>query len=283
VREVVALDVDLGVFGDSPAPAGVTRAVADVTDFAAVSSMIKPGDTVIHLAALKIRGCDRDPDQAVATNVTGTVNVARAAAAAGVRRVVFASAGAVYGEARYLPIDEDHPRTATNLYGATKISGEEVLNAFAETAPLNHVTLRLFNIYGSRSSTETEVLVLWSRAILRGEAPVIHGDGSQQLDFVHVDDVARAFVLACDLEVPPGTYNVGTGEGTTLKDAAVLLLASFGSAIEPVFTPAPRVGTATGNVPDISRAVERLGYSPAVNRRDGFLRLVDQVRQEHRS
>src|SRR5262249_40876085 len=160
--------------------------------------------------------------------VDGTFNVVEAAANAKVKRLVAASSSSIYGMAEEFPTREDHhPYDNNTLYGATKIFSEGLLRSFHETHQLNYVALRPFNVYGPRMDTQgayPEVLVRWMERIANDKPPIIFGDGVQTMDFVFVDDAARAFMLAAQAPVQDDVFNVASGVETSLNQLAQALL-----------------------------------------------------------
>ncbi len=170
----------------------------DVRDWDTTGQAIAGMDFIFHQAALRITRCAEAPREAVEVLINGTQNVLEAAVRHKVRKIVAASSASVYGDACYLPMDENHPFNNRTLYGAGKIANEQMLRAYHEMFGLNYVVFRYFNVYGPRMDLEgvyTEVLIRWLDAIDAGQPPLIFGDGTQSMDFVHVDDVARANVV----------------------------------------------------------------------------------------
>ncbi len=157
-------------------------------------------DAVIHMAALRITACAADPREALEVMCDGSFNVVDAAQAAGVKKVVAASSASIYGLADTFPTREDHhPYNNRTWYGASKMMLEGLLRSFNDMYGLPYVALRYFNVYGPRMDIHgkyTEVLIRWMERIAAGQPPLILGDGKQTMDFVYIDDVARANVLA---------------------------------------------------------------------------------------
>jgi nucleoside-diphosphate-sugar epimerase len=247
-----------------------------VLDREHLAELMGRADRVVHLAALWLYECVHEPRRALEHNVVGTYNVVEAAQRAGVRRLVFSSSASVYGNARNVPMTEEHPFDNRSMYGATKIAGEQFLRAFHEQHGLDYVALRYMNVYGPRMDDKgayVSVIVKVLDRIARGEAPLIHGDGSQAFDFVHVEDVARANVLALAAEATDRAYNVGTGVRTTIRELVDALLELTGSELEPEYLPGEpmfvrhRVGS--------TEAAERdLGFVARVPWRDGLRTVI---------
>ncbi len=251
----------------------------DIRDRATVVAAIDGIDLVFHLAAIRLTQCAEDPRLAVDVMALGTFNVFEAAALAKVDRVIAASSSSIYGLAERFPTDErHHPYANTTLYGAAKIFGEGLLASLRETHGLDHVSLRPFNVYGPRMDIHgayTEVLVRWMERISRGEPPIIFGDGSQSMDFVYVEDVARAFVIAASGDVSGMVFNVASGTETTLRELAERLLAVMGSSLSIEYQPARAVSAVTRRIADTRLARERLGFCAEVGLAEGLGRMVE--------
>jgi UDP-glucose 4-epimerase len=250
----------------------------DVRDPAAVRSAMRGIDAVLHLAALRITACAAAPREALQVMCHGSFNVVEAAQAAGVQRVVAASSASVYGQAEQFPTREDHhPWGNDTWYGTSKLMLEGLLRAYHAMHGLNGVALRYFNVYGPRMDTEgayTEVLIRWMERIAAGQAPLIHGDGSQSMDFVHVHDIARANVAALQADCASGAFNVASGTETRLADLARTLLQAMDSPLEPAFGPPRAVSPVTRRLADTSRAQEVLGFQAQVPLDEGLRDLV---------
>src|SRR5882757_8607568 len=216
----------------------------DIRDADAVDSAVDGVDYVFHQAALRITRCAEAPREAVQVLIDGTSNVLESAVRHKVKKVVAASSASVYGDPSYLPMDEDHPFNNRTLYGAGKIANEQMLRSYFEMFQLPYVAFRYFNIYGPRMDLDgvyTEVLVRWMDAIESGEAPRIFGDGTQSMDFVFIEDVARANLAALVSDVSDEVFNVGTGIQTTLNELCEILLRITGSSLKPHYREARKV------------------------------------------
>src|SRR5580700_11181463 len=224
---------------------GVSVIEGDIRDKETVDQAIAGVDYVFHQAALRITRCAEAPREAVAVLIDGTLNVLESSGRHRVKKVVSASSASVYGEPSYLPIDEAHPFNNRTMYGAGKIAGEQMLRAYYTTSGLPYVAFRYFNVYGPRmdiTGVYTEVLVRWLDAIESGKPPLIFGDGSQSMDFVFVEDVARANLLAAQSDVTDEVFNVGTGVQTSLNELCDLLLRLTDSTLQPQHREARKVG-----------------------------------------
>ena len=249
----------------------------DVRDLQAVARAMEGVTVVFHQAAIRITQCAEEPRLAKEVLVDGTFNVLEAAVHARVRKVVAASSASVYGLAGNFPTRETHhPYANRTMYGAAKLFDEGLLRSFNDMYGLEYVALRYFNVYGPRMDAHgayTEVLIRWMDAIAAGKPPLIFGDGSDTADFVHVEDVARANILAASAPVTDAVFNVGTGVETSLSDLADMLLSD---AIEA----APRTRPAAQGQPGLAapglggRCEDTLGFRAAVGLEEGLRSLV---------
>jgi UDP-glucose 4-epimerase len=255
----------------------VTVTEGDVCDQIRVDSLVDGVDYIFHQAALRITRCAEAPREAVAVLIEGTLNVLESAVRHHVRKIVAASSASVYGEPSYLPIDESHPFNNRTMYGAAKIAGEQMLRAYYTTSGMPYVAFRYFNVYGPRmdiTGVYTEVLVRWLDAIEAGKPPLIFGDGSQSMDFVFVDDVARANLLAAQSDVPDEAFNVGTGIQTSLNELCELLLRLTDSKLRPEYREARSVGNVKTRRASVEKAKRELGFEASVSLEQGLRQLI---------
>jgi UDP-glucose 4-epimerase len=250
----------------------------DIRDPVLVARMMDGIEVVFHQAALRLPLCAEQPRRALEVMVDGTFNVVDAASRAGVAKLVMASSASIYGLAETFPTEErHHPYGNRTLYGAAKVFAEGLLRSYHETSAFNYVALRYFNVYGPRmdiDSAHVEVFIRWMQQIDRGEPPMIHGDGSQSMDFVYVDDVARANLLAAEADASDEVFNVASGTETTLNELASLLLELMGSDLKPQHGPHRDVSPASRRVADVRRAADALGFRAEVDLREGLGRLI---------
>jgi len=250
----------------------------DVRDRRDVSRAMAGVSLVFHQAAIRITQCAEEPRLAKDVLVDGTFNVLEAAARAGVRKVVAASSASVYGLAATFPILETHhPYSNRTLYGAAKLFNEGLLRSFNEMYGLEYVALRYFNVYGPRMDifgAYTEVLVRWMEAIAAGRPPVVFGDGTDTMDFVHVRDVARANLLAATSPVTDAVFNVGTGVETTLNGLADTLLSIMESPLRPEHAAPRRINPVARRLASVDDAREQLGFRAEISLEDGLRELV---------
>lgn len=268
-----------------PVAAGKVRFIdADIRDRDAVHAATQGIDVLFHQAAIRITQCAEEPRLAVEVLAHGTFNVVEAALAAKVKKVVAASSASIYGMADTFPTTEaHHPYNNRTLYGAAKTFNEAVLRSFHEMYGLDYVALRYFNVYGPRMDVHgvyTEVLIRWMERIAGGEQPLILGDGSQTMDFVYIDDVARANVLAATSEATDEVCNVASGTETSLADLADMLLRVMGSPLRPAHGPERKVNAVPRRLADTSAARDRIGFEAKVGLEEGLTRLVSWWRTE---
>jgi UDP-glucose 4-epimerase len=252
----------------------------DVRDREAVGRAVAGCDFVFHQAAIRITLCAERPRECVDVLVGGTLNVFEAAAAAGVRKVVYASSASVYGAAEKFPTDErHHPHNNRTLYGAAKLMDEGIARHFRDMTGLPTVGLRYFNVYGPRmdvTGAYTEVFVRWLDCVDRGVPPQVHGDGSATMDFVYVGDVARANILAMESDRLDDVYNVAIGSETSLLGLWRAIQRVTGAhGLEPEFLPPRKVNPVPRRLADTSRAREELGFVAQTPLDEGLRRLRD--------
>jgi len=249
----------------------------DIRDASLVEQTTDGVDYVFHQAALRITRCAEAPGEAVEVLIDGTLNVLRAALRQKVKKVVAASSASVYGEPSYLPIDETHPFNNRTMYGAAKIANEQMLRALHDTSGLEYVALRPFNVYGPRmdvTGVYTEVLIRWLDAIESNQPPLIFGDGKQSMDFVYVEDVARANLLAAQSDITDEVFNVGTGVQTSLNELCRLLLSLTGSCMQPEYREARSVGNVQRRRASVEKAANVLGFRTTVSLEQGLRELI---------
>jgi UDP-glucose 4-epimerase len=247
-----------------------TRALDDVLDAE------RPELISHHAAQVSVKRSVDEPLLDAGINVLGTLNVMEMARRHGVRRVVFASTGgAIYGEPDGPSADEDHPRRPQSPYAIAKLAAEHYLDSYRR-AGLEAVVLRYANVYGPRQDPHGEagVVAIFIERILAGLTPTIFGDGEQVRDFVYVDDVVRANLLAHEVPLTaggPAVFNVGTGRATSVNALWQALAALAHPSVSPSHEPA-RTGDLIRSVLDISRARTVLGWEPRVDVAQGLAR-----------
>ncbi|HSI02441.1 MAG TPA: NAD-dependent epimerase/dehydratase family protein [Reyranella sp.] len=253
--------------------------LGDISDAATVASACRNVDAVIHLAAQRITACAADPRRAMEVMCDGSFNVVDAARQAGVRKIVAASSASIYGLADVFPTPEDHhPYNNQTWYGASKVMLEGLLRSYHAMYGLPYVALRYFNVYGPRMDTHgkyTEVLVRWIDRIAQGQPPLILGDGHQTMDFVYIDDVAKANVLALQSDCDDDVINVASGRETSLRELAAALLKVMGAThLVPEYGPERSVNPVLRRLASTRKAQSLLGFRAEVGLEEGLDRLV---------
>jgi len=247
-----------------------------VANLDALRGACRDVDSVIHLAAqTSVPRSVQDPIETNRINVEGTLNVLVAARDARVKRVVFASSCAVYGKTKELPIPESAALAPISPYGLSKQFGEGYGRVFQELYGLEFVALRYFNVFGPRqdpSSPYSGVLSIFNAALQNGTQPTVYGDGEQSRDFVYVENVVEANLLAAEAKGAPGlAINVGTGSRSTLNQTLALLGKITGRPAAAKYA-AAREGDIRDSQADINLAQQALGYRPRVGFEEGLKR-----------
>jgi UDP-glucose 4-epimerase len=269
----------------SGAPIELSR--ADVAEREPVRSALRGASGVFHEAAqVSVPASMRDPEKSYRVNVMGTLNVLEAARAEGVKKVVFAASSAAYGDVATLPKREEMTPRPLSPYAAGKLAGETLLATWGLAFGLETVALRYFNVYGPRQADDSPysgVIAQFARRLLERRAPTIYGDGEQSRDFVFVEDVVRANLLAMERKVEAGAViNVGTGKSVTVHSLCRLLTGIAESSIEPVHQPA-RAGDVRHSLASIERARAWLGFEPRVELEEGLRRTFEWYRGRART
>jgi len=256
----------------------------DVRDRDAVARAVTGADAVIHMAAIRITACAAEPRLAFDVMCGGAFNVIEAAQQAGVHKVVAASTASIYGMAEQFPTTESHhPYNNRTWYGASKMMLEGLLRSFNDMYGLPYVALRYFNVYGPRMDIHgkyTEVLIRWMERMDAGQPPLVLGDGTQTMDFVYVEDVARANVAALASDVSDEVFNVATGVETSLNELAAALARAMGVQTTPEHGPERTVNPVPRRLASTEKAARMLGFTASVGLDDGLSRLVRWWRAE---
>lgn len=259
----------------------------DIRDRRQLEETMSGVDLVFHQAAIRITQCAEEPRLALDVLVEGTFNVLEAAVQAEVKKVVAASSASVYGLAEEFPTTEKHqPYNNRTIYGAAKAFDEGLLRSFNDMYGLDYVALRYFNVYGPRMDiygAYTEVLIRWMERIAAAQPPLIFGDGTQTMDFVYVEDIASANILAAQSTVTDEVFNVASGMETSLNELAATLARVMGSDAKPEYGPERKVNPVPRRLADISKARSLLGFEATVSLEDGLRRLVEWWREEKRA
>lgn len=235
---------------------------------------------VSHQASLMIMDSNKFPYKAIETNIIGTFNIIQASIKFGVKKITYGSSASVYGNPRYVPVDENHPFDNRTLYGATKIAKEALMTSWAYSHNLPFVGFRYFNIYSERQGLGafyTQVFQKWIHAIHEDKEVIIYGDGQQTLDLVHASDAARANILAMfNDNVKNEFFNIGSGIETKLIDLLRLIEKYIGkkAKIKYLEDDPHLVKRRCAN---IEKAKKLLGFEPKISIEEGTKRYVDYL------
>jgi UDP-glucose 4-epimerase len=232
-----------------------------------------------HAAQHSVAISTADPKYDAEVNVLGLLNVLRLSVKHNVRKVTFASSAATYGTPQRLPIAEDHPQLPESPYGITKMAAEHYLRYFSAAHGLNSTVLRYGNVFGPRQDPNGEagVIAIFCGRILAGQPIRVDWDGEQEKDFVYVGDVARAGLIALD-RGDGGTFNIGTGVGTSVNALHKAITAEVGRDVEIVRAP-KRSGDIRKCIFAIEKAKDVLGWSPETTLAAGITKTVDYFRK----
>lgn len=261
-----------GLVGDYSAQLQVTE--GDVRDLGLLQSLFSGASVVFHQAAIpSVERSLRDPVTSNEVNVLGTLNVLLAARYCRVPCVVYASSSSLYGDTEELPKHEEMPVNPKSPYAVTKMVGETYCRLFSELYGIRTYSLRYFNVFGRRQDPKSEYAAVIPRFItrmLRGERPIIYGDGEQTRDFTHISNVVEANLAAAGAENGAGqAFNIGCGERFSLNELGATLNELMGTQLAPVYEK-PRQGDVRHSLASIQKAGKILGFKPAVKFREGL-------------
>jgi len=263
-------------------PRGVTLYQASILDDAVLRGAVARCRYVFHLAAMvSVPQSVAEPLKCAEINITGTERVLQAARDADVHRFVFASSAAVYGDHPSLPSRETDPIDSCSPYAATKAAGEGLVTAFGRCYDPSTVSLRFFNVFGPRQdphSPYAAAIAAFVDASAAGRAPTIFGDGLQTRDFIYIDNVVHAVLLAatCARDLRGEVINIGGGTQVSLLDVIDVLNDAADKRLEPIFAD-PRPGDVQHSVANIDRARGLLGFEPLISFAGGLARTLRTV------
>jgi UDP-glucose 4-epimerase len=246
----------------------------DIRNIDLLEHCVSRVDYVLHMAALRINACAADPREGFEVMLRSTLELADLCVKYNIKKVVYSSSASVYGLAQHFPTPEgDNPYSNQTFYGAAKLWGEQLFKSYKFMYGLDYLALRYFNVYGPRMDTDgkyTEVMIRWLDCICDSNAPLIYGDGSTSMDFVYVEDVARANLAALLSDKTDESYNVGDAIETTLKELLGILLEVNESDLQPEFHEENSINPVSRRLADISKIKKDLKYEPRVSLREGL-------------
>ena len=240
-------------------------------------------DVIFHLAAqVDLRASVSDPQFDARSNVLGTINLCEASRRAGVQRIVYAaSGGSRYGAPACLPVDESSRVDPLSPYAVAKLAGEMYLRAYAGMYGMAPICLALANVYGPRQNPHGEagVIAVFGSAMITGRPVTVYGDGTAARDYVYVDDVVRRVCArrSRSASTTTGTYNIGTGQQTTVTEVHRLISAVLDGSSPPCYA-AARTGELHAIALDATKAERELGWKPAVDLAEGIQRTIRWLR-----
>ncbi len=235
---------------------------------------------VSHQASLMIMDSNKFPHKSIDTNITGTFNIIEACRLFGIKKLVYGSSASIFGNPRYIPVDEDHPTDNHTLYGATKIAKEALMKSWAYSHDIPYVGFRYFNIYSERQGLGafyTQVFQKWIHNIYEDKEIIMYGDGEQTMDLVHSSDAAQANVLALfNDEVKNEFFNVGTEKETSLKQLLAIIERYMGKKAKVKNIPKdPHL--VTRRCSSIKKIREMLGFEPKISIEEGTKLYIDHL------
>jgi len=251
----------------------------DIRNLPLIREAVRNVDYVFHCAALSsVAYSVDDPIYTNEVNIIGALNILVAAKDVNVKRIVFASSASVYGNSPELPKREDMSANPISPYAISKYTGEQYCRAFYQLYGLETVVFRYFNVFGKRQNSNSQysaAIPIFIKSFLEGKPPIIFGDGEQSRDFVFIEDVVRANLLACHAKDAPGeVFNVACGGRTTINSLVRMIKKLIGSDIEPVYEE-ERKGDVRHSQADISEARKILGYEPKIDLAEGLWRTIE--------
>jgi UDP-glucose 4-epimerase len=260
---------------------GKTRLIeGDIRDEDLLDKLLKGTDYCFHMAALRITQCAENPREAKDVMINGTYNLIEACRHHKVKKTILASSASIYGQASHFPTSEEHPPYNNyTFYGAAKMANELIFRSFHEMYGFQYNAMRYFNIYGPRMDTYgkyTEVLIKWYHLIKQGKRPVLFGDGEQTMDFVYIEDIAQANIIAMKTNAVDEVYNVGSEVETSLKELCNTLLEVMGTDIEPEYVSIPidRKKVEVRRRLADTKKIKQIGFRITHNLKDGLKKLV---------
>ena len=282
---VVVLD-DFYTGDDNNLPVGESNLEVirgSVTDSDLVSDVIGGASLVFHLAARNIIVSTRNPREDYEVNIGGTLNVLLAARELKIPRVVYSSSTSVYGNPRYLPINEDDATNMLSPYAVSKFAGENYCKAFYESYGLSSAVVRYSNVYGTAQRPDNPycgVVSKFFESAMNGEPPRIHGDGEQTRDFTYIDDVVEATLLAGVSPKADGqVYNVGTGREVTVNQLAHTIIEITGAKVEPAYVDRRDIDNIRRRVVNIEKIRRELRWIPTFTIEQGLRRTYQWLKE----
>ena len=271
-RVTVIDNLSTGKLEHLPSSSNLNLIQADINQVTDLESIVSGARYVFHLAAQvgNVKSLEQTESDA-ATNILGSVKLYRACRGAGIRKLVYASSSAIFGEAETIPIAEDHPQRPASFYALSKQTAEQYALLAHSLWGVPAVCTRFFNVYGMpmEKSEYSGVINIFMERLAQRRPLIIYGDGSQIRDFVYVKDVVQAVLRAAETGEPGQVYNIGSGAVCSIRDLAQKLLDLTGIPSEIQYA-SFRAGEVVRSAADIRKAQQNLGYRPAYGLREGL-------------
>jgi len=263
-------------------PSGVNFIKGSVLDIKQVRDIVSEGiEIVFHNAAkVTIRGSVEDFYSDGQNNIMGTLSLLTACSNSKVKKIVYASSMAVYGDSeKPIPINEDYKKTPISPYGISKLVSEMYIENICASLGIKYIILRYFNTYGPGQTFTpyVGVITIFINKLLNGEPLVVFGDGKQCRDFIYVDDIVEGNIRAMETDINSGTFNIGSGRGNTINDVANVLTARLNGKLDIVYSDS-RAEELVNSVADISRATNILGYKPSFIFPDNIEEVIEFIK-----
>ena len=251
----------------------------DIREYKLLERLVSDSDGVFHEAALaSVQQSLKMQDEYFDVNVSGTENILKLAKEYGFK-VVYASSSSVYGNPKQIPIKESDDRSTVNPYAQTKLEAELLAEKYSEMG-VKVIGLRYFNVFGKRQSKEyAGVIKLFLDRIQQSKPPKINGDGLQIRDFVYIDDVVKANILAMDSDINYKFLNVGSGLPISILDLANLVIDASGLSLKPIYCPALSGDIKTTQA-DLASIKKLLGWQPKTKLRDWLIEVISSKKFE---
>ncbi len=276
-HEVTVID-DLSSSGRSTTDSRAKLVVGSLSDSKLLEKLLNKKDVVFHLAALGIIKISLEkPEAAFENNLTYGVRLLEAMRKKGVKKIIYSSSSSVYGEPKRNPVQEEDQKEPINPYGASKYTFESALSAYYHSFGINSAALRYFNVYGPGDEQKpvTRAVPSWIQWALTGNTIWVYWGGKQIKDYIYVDDVARANILAAmDKKNGFRTYNVGSGDGRKMLDIALTIKKIIGKDLK-IVDQGERPGDPNVLVADISKIKKELGWKPIVDLETGLKHTIE--------
>jgi len=271
-------DLFTGKLDNLPRSKSLKFVKGSVTNRSLVFKLVQKAQLVIHLAARNIIVSTKNPLEDFRVNIGGTLNLLLAARESNIKRFVYASSCSVYGNPRYLPINENDALNILTPYASSKVGGENYCVAFYETYDIPISIVRYSNVYGPKQTTANPycgVIAKFIEAVCNNQRPTIHGDGSQTRDFTYIDDVVEATLLASIMKRAEGeVFNVGTGIETDINELADNIIRLIGKNLLPIHIEKRDIDNIRRRVMNIEKIRKRLRWVPEVTLYKGLKETI---------